>query len=81
LLGAAQGGTDDYRCRVQDRSGPGRCYFFLFVIWIYLLIVVFSDIFHQRRSRQLGEALWVIFVIVLPYLGVFVYLIAGPQVE
>jgi Short C-terminal domain/Phospholipase_D-nuclease N-terminal len=51
-------------------------YFFLFFIWIYLLIVVFSDIF---RSHDLGggaKALWVIFVIVLPYLGVFVYLIA-----
>lgn len=51
-------------------------YFFLFFIWIYLLIVVFGDIF---RSPDLGggaKALWTIFVIVLPYLGVFVYLIA-----
>ncbi len=51
-------------------------YFFLFFIWIYLLIVVFGDIF---RSPDLGggaKALWTIFVILLPYLGVFVYLIA-----
>ena len=51
-------------------------WFALFFIWIYLLIVVFSDIF---RSHDLGggaKTLWVIFVILLPYLGVFVYLIA-----
>ena len=51
-------------------------WFFLFFIWIYLLIVVFSDIF---RSDDLGggsKAVWTIFVIVLPYLGVFVYLLA-----
>jgi hypothetical protein len=51
-------------------------WFFLFVIWIWLLIAVFADIF---RSRDLGggaKALWVIFVIVVPYLGVFIYLIA-----
>ena len=51
-------------------------WFFLFFIWIWLLIIVFSDIF---RSHDLGggaKALWVIFVILLPYLGVFVYLIA-----
>jgi hypothetical protein len=51
-------------------------WFFLFLIWIWLLITVFADIF---RSPDLGggaKALWTIFVIVLPYLGVFVYLIA-----
>ena len=51
-------------------------YFFLFIIWIWLLIIVFMDIF---RSHDLGggaKALWVIFVIILPFLGVFVYLIA-----
>src|SRR6478735_1494502 len=51
-------------------------WFFLFFIWIWLLIVVFGDIF---RSPDLGggaKALWTIFVIVVPYLGVFVYLIA-----
>ncbi len=51
-------------------------WFFMFFIWIWLLIVVFSDIF---RSPDLGggaKALWTIFVVLLPYLGVFVYLIA-----
>lgn len=51
-------------------------YFFLFFIWIWLLIVVFSDIFRSRDLGGIAKALWVIFVIVLPYLGVFVYLIA-----
>jgi hypothetical protein len=51
-------------------------YFFLFFIWIWLLIVVFGDIFRSRDLSGWGKALWTIFVIVLPYLGVFVYLIA-----
>ncbi len=51
-------------------------YFFLFIIWIWLLIMVFIDIFRSRDIGGLAKALWVIFVIVLPFLGVFVYLIA-----
>src|SRR5580704_3771889 len=51
-------------------------YFFLFIIWIWLLIMVFMDIFRSHDMGGLAKALWVIFVIVLPYLGVFVYLIA-----
>ena len=51
-------------------------YFFLFFIWIWLLIVVFSDIFRSHDLSGLAKTLWVIFVILVPYLGVFVYLIA-----
>ena len=51
-------------------------YFFLFVIWIWLLITVFIDIFRSHDIGGWAKALWVIFVIVLPFLGVFVYLIA-----
>ncbi len=47
---------------------------FLFIIWIWLLISVFIDIFRADISGW-GKALWVIFVIVLPFLGVLVYLI------
>jgi Short C-terminal domain/Phospholipase_D-nuclease N-terminal len=50
-------------------------YFFLFFIWIWLLIVVFGDIFRSPDLSGWGKALWTIFIIVLPYLGVFVYLI------
>ncbi len=51
-------------------------YFFLFVIWIWLLITVFIDIFRSHDIGGWAKALWVIFVIILPFLGVFVYLIA-----
>jgi hypothetical protein len=51
-------------------------WFFLWVIWIWLLIRVFADIFRTEMSGW-SKALWVLFVLVLPYLGVFVYLIAN----
>ena len=51
-------------------------YFFLFIIWIWLLITVFIDIFRSHDIGGFAKALWVIFVIILPFLGVFVYLIA-----
>jgi ABC-type multidrug transport system fused ATPase/permease subunit len=50
--------------------------FFLFFLWIWLLIVIFSDIFRSHDMNGLAKALWVIFVIILPFLGVLVYLIA-----
>jgi hypothetical protein len=51
-------------------------WFFLFFIWIWLLIVVFGDIFRSPDLSGWGKALWSIFIIIVPYLGVFVYLIA-----
>ena len=51
-------------------------YFFLFIIWIWLLIMVFMDIFRSHDMGGVAKALWVIFIIILPFLGVFVYLIA-----
>ena len=51
-------------------------WFFLFFIWIWLLIIVFSDIFRSPDLSGWGKALWSIFIIFVPYLGVFVYLIA-----
>ena len=51
-------------------------YFFLFIIWLWLLIIVFGDIFRSHDLGGFAKAIWVIFVIILPYLGVFVYLIA-----
>ena len=51
-------------------------WFFCFFIWIWLLIMVFSDIFRSHDMSGLAKALWIVFVIVLPYLGVLVYLIA-----
>ena len=51
-------------------------WFFMFFIWIWLLIIVFSDIFRSHDLSGWAKALWVIFIILVPYLGVFVYLIA-----
>ena len=51
-------------------------WFFLIFIWIWLLITVFADIFRRHDIHGGVKTLWIIFVIILPYLGVFVYLIS-----
>ncbi len=51
-------------------------WFFLFLIWFWLLIIVFGDIFRSHDMGGVAKTIWTIFVILLPYLGVFVYLIA-----
>lgn len=51
-------------------------WFFLWVIWIRMLIAIFADIFRSDDLSGWGKALWSIFIIILPFLGVFVYLIA-----
>lgn len=50
--------------------------FFLFIIWIWILITVFADLFRRKDMTGIVKAIWIIFVILLPYLGVLVYLIA-----
>lgn len=50
--------------------------FFAFVIWIWILITVLIDLFRRHDTSGFMKVLWIIFIIVLPYLGVFVYLIA-----
>jgi Short C-terminal domain/Phospholipase_D-nuclease N-terminal len=50
--------------------------FFLWVLWFWLLITVFIDLFRRDDISGWMKALWVVFVIVLPYIGVLVYLIA-----
>ena len=49
--------------------------FFCFFLWIWLAVMVFSDIFRSHDQSGVAKMLWVIFVILLPYLGVFAYLI------
>ncbi|MET7790011.1 SHOCT domain-containing protein [Streptomyces sp. NPDC005248] len=49
---------------------------FLWVIWIFLLFRAFSDIFRDDSLNGWAKAGWSIFVVVLPFLGVFVYLMA-----
>jgi hypothetical protein len=51
-------------------------YFFLWILWIMLLFWILMDIFRSDDLSGWGKAGWVIFVIILPFLGVFVYLIA-----
>ncbi len=50
-------------------------WFFLWILWIFLLIRVISDIFRSDDMGGWGKAGWTIVVIVLPYLGVLLYLI------
>ena len=49
--------------------------FFLFVIWFWILIAIFSDLFRDKDTGGGVKALWVLFVIVLPFLGILIYLI------
>lgn len=53
-------------------------WFFLFIVWIWLLITVFIDIFRSDISGW-GKAGWVLFVIILPFLGVLIYLVVNGQ--
>jgi hypothetical protein len=51
--------------------------FFAWVIWFWILITVFADIFRRRDTSGFAKVLWMIFVIALPFLGVFIYLIVN----
>ena len=53
--------------------------FFLWVLWFWLLFTVWTDIFRRDDISGWGKAGWLIFTIVLPFLGVFVYLISQNQ--
>ena len=48
---------------------------FMFVVWFWLLVTVASDLFRRGDVSGLGKAAWVILLIVLPYIGVFAYLL------
>src|SRR5215470_15899713 len=51
-------------------------WFFLWILWFFLLFRVILDIFRSKDLGGWGKAGWLIFVIILPFLGVFIYLIA-----
>ncbi|MGY1455527.1 SHOCT domain-containing protein [Streptomyces sp. SS8] len=51
-------------------------WFFLWVVWLILLFKVITDVFRDHELNGWGKAGWLVFVIVLPYLGVLVYLVA-----
>ncbi|HET6551459.1 MAG TPA: SHOCT domain-containing protein [Solirubrobacter sp.] len=51
--------------------------FFCWVAWIWTLILIFGDLFSRRDASGWSKALWMVFLIVLPFLGVLIYLIAN----
>jgi len=53
--------------------------FFGFVVWIWLMFAVLSDIFRRHDESGFAKVLWIIFVIIIPYFGVFIYLIVEHQ--
>jgi ABC-type Fe3+ transport system permease subunit len=50
--------------------------FFMWILWFWLLFTVFGDLFRRHDVSGWGKAGWTVFVIILPFLGVFIYLIA-----
>ncbi|HWG09520.1 MAG TPA: SHOCT domain-containing protein [Solirubrobacteraceae bacterium] len=50
--------------------------FFGFVIWLVILFNVFGDIFRRHDISGFVKVVWIVVIVVLPYLGVFIYLIA-----
>ncbi len=51
--------------------------FFTWVVWIWIMIVILTDVFRRNDIGGWSKALWVIFLIILPFLGALVYLIAN----
>jgi len=51
-------------------------WFFMFIIWFWLLVTVFGDIFRSDDMGGFAKALWIIFIVLFIYLGVLVYFIA-----
>jgi predicted membrane channel-forming protein YqfA (hemolysin III family) len=56
---------------------------FFFVVWFWLLVIVFGDLFRRHDISGWGKALWVIGLILFPYIGVLAYMItqAGGMAE
>ena len=48
---------------------------FIFVLWLWLLVTVMGDLFRRTDISGFGKLLWVILLIILPYIGVFAYLV------
>ena len=51
--------------------------FFLWVIWFWILITVFADLFRRHDASGFVKVAWIVFVIIVPFLGVFIYLIVN----
>ena len=53
--------------------------FFAWVIWFWILITVFADLFRRRDASGWKKAAWIVFLILTPFLGVLIYLIANHE--
>ena len=53
--------------------------FFAWIVWFWLLITIFADIFRRHDASGFTKVLWIVFVIILPFLGVFIYIIANHE--
>ena len=51
--------------------------FFCWVVWIWMMIAILTDVFRRRDTSGWGKAAWTVFLIVLPFLGALIYLIAN----
>jgi len=49
---------------------------FLFIVWIFLIVTIFMDVFRSHDMGGVAKFFWVLFIIILPFLGAFIYLIA-----
>ncbi|HVC07106.1 MAG TPA: SHOCT domain-containing protein [Solirubrobacterales bacterium] len=49
---------------------------FIFVIWLWIYLTIFSDLFRDHELSGWGKAAWVLFIVVIPFVGALVYLIA-----
>jgi hypothetical protein len=50
--------------------------FFAWVVWIWMMILILSDVFRRRDISGWGKVAWIVFLIILPFVGVLAYLIA-----
>lgn len=48
---------------------------FMFIIWFWLLITIFGDIFRDRELSGVSKALWLVVVLIMPFIGILLYLI------
>ena len=51
--------------------------FFTWVVWIWMMVAILSDVFRRRDMSGWGKAAWTVFLIVVPFLGALIYLIAN----
>jgi hypothetical protein len=53
--------------------------FFAWVIWIWIVIMILADVFRRRDTSGWAKAAWTVFIIILPFLGTLIYLIANHE--